>query len=142
MPRIRPIVDLRSRQQGAAEEGSLDLTLQSTVAGGRSVWPALQIRVSNPPRRDFALRIVWGRERSALRDPLNRPRRYAELRGDLMKSWPPRSRQSVTDSLFRIGCHSGAPEGLAALGAARLGPGDASSHPLYDHRQPTSYQLD
>ena len=42
------------------------------------------------------------RERSALRDPLNRTGCHAELSGDLMKSWPPRSRQSVTDSLFRL----------------------------------------
>ena len=45
MPRIRPIVDLRRRQQGVAEEGSLDLRLQSTTAGGRRVGPALQIRM-------------------------------------------------------------------------------------------------
>ena len=77
--------------------------------------------------------MFWGRERSALRDPLNRPRRYAELRGDLMKSRPPRSRQGVADSLFRLGRHSGAAEGFAALGAARLGPGNTSAHPLDDH---------
>ena len=40
-----------------------------------------------------------------------------------MKSRPPRSRQSVTDSLFGLGGQSGTPEGFAALGAARLGPG-------------------
>jgi hypothetical protein len=49
---------------------------------------------------------------SRLRDPLHRPRRYAELRGDLMKSRPPRSRQSLTDSLFHLGGCAGAAEGL------------------------------
>jgi hypothetical protein len=40
----------------------------------------------------------------------------------------------VTDSLFDLGWHSGAPESIAALGAARLGPGYASAHPLDNHR--------
>jgi hypothetical protein len=50
--------------------------------------------------------LLLGRERSALRDPLNRPRRDAELRSDLMKSRPSRSRQSLTDSPFCLGRHS------------------------------------
>jgi hypothetical protein len=50
-----------------------------------------------------------------------------------MKSRPPRSRQSATDSLFGLGWHSGAPESFAALGAARLGSDDASTHPLDNH---------
>jgi hypothetical protein len=58
--------------------------------------------------------------------------RHAELGGDLMKSWPSRSRQSVTDLLFGLGWHSGAAEGCAALRAARFGPGNASAHPLDD----------
>jgi hypothetical protein len=37
-----------------------------------------------------------------------------------MKSWLARSRQSVANSLFRLGWQSGAAEGLAAFGAARL----------------------
>jgi hypothetical protein len=71
--------------------------------------------------------------RLSVRDPLNRSRRHAKPRGDLMKSWPPRSRQSVTDSLFHLGASAGAAEGFAALGAARLGPGNAGAHPLDNH---------
>jgi hypothetical protein len=50
-----------------------------------------------------------------------------------VKAGTARSRQSVTDSLFRLGGHSGAPERFPALGAARLGPGNASAHPLDNH---------
>jgi hypothetical protein len=54
-------------------------------------------------------------------DPLHRAGRCPELSRDLVKAGTVRSRQSVTDSLFRLGCHSGPPEGFPALGAARLG---------------------
>jgi hypothetical protein len=76
----------------------------------------------------------WERERSALRDPLNRPRRYAKLSGDLVKAGPARSRQSVTDSMFHLGGCTRAAEGFAALSARRLGPGNPRAHPLDNHR--------
>jgi hypothetical protein len=50
-----------------------------------------------------------------------------------MKSRPPRGRQSLADSLFGLGWHSGAPEGFAAPGAAHFGPGNTSAHPLDNH---------
>ena len=59
-------------------------------------------------------------------NPLHRPSRHTELRGDLMKSRPPRGRQGRHGLLFCLGRHSGSPEGFPALGAARLGSGDAS----------------
>jgi hypothetical protein len=59
---------------------------------------------------------------------------HAELSGDLVKARPPRSRQSVTDSLFDLGASAGAPEGFAAPGAAHFGPGNTSAHPLDNHR--------
>ena len=37
-----------------------------------------------------------------------------------MKSRPPRSRQSLTDSLFGLGWHSGTAEGFAALTAREI----------------------
>ena len=80
--------------------------------------------VTGPTRRPF----------SPVRDPLNRASRDAELSGDLVEAGPPRSCQSVTDSLFGLGWHSGAPESFAALGAARLCPGNAGAHPLNDVR--------
>jgi hypothetical protein len=46
---------------------------------------------------------------------------------------PPRRRQSLTDSPFSQGGHSGAPERLPALGAACLGSGNPSAHTLHDH---------
>ena len=50
-----------------------------------------------------------------------------------MKSRPPRSRQSVMDSLFDLGGCAGAAKGFPALGAARLGPGDTRAHTLNGH---------
>jgi hypothetical protein len=50
-----------------------------------------------------------------------------------MEAGASRSRQSLTDSLFGLGWHAGSPESFAALGAARLGPGNASAHPLDNH---------
>jgi hypothetical protein len=58
------------------------------------------------------------------RDPLHRAGRYPELSRDLVKAGTARSRQSVTNLLFRLSWHSGTPEGFAALGAARFGPHD------------------
>ena len=61
------------------------------------------------------------------------PSGHAELRCDLVEAWPPRSRQSVTDSLFHLGDCARPPEGFPALGAARLGPSNASAHALDNH---------
>jgi hypothetical protein len=55
------------------------------------------------------------------RDPLHCASCHAELSGDLVETWPPRSRQSFTDSRFQFHRCARAPEGFAALGAARLG---------------------
>jgi hypothetical protein len=70
---------------------------------------------------------------SPVRDPLNRASSHAKLSGDLMETGASRSRQSVTDSLFDLGGRAGAAKGFAALGAARLGPGNASTHAFHDH---------
>jgi len=72
------------------------------------------------------------------RDPLHSPSGHAELRCDLVEAWPPRSRQSVTDSLFHLGDCARPPEGFPALGAARLGPSNASAHALDNH---TAFEL-
>jgi hypothetical protein len=54
------------------------------------------------------------------RDPLHRAGRYPELSRDLVKAGSAKSRQSLTDSLFCLSRHSGAPEGFAALRLAFL----------------------
>jgi hypothetical protein len=64
---------------------------------------------------------------------VHRAGRYPELSRDLVKAGTARSRQSITDSLFHLGGHSGTAEGFAALGARRLGSGNASAHALDNH---------
>ena len=50
-----------------------------------------------------------------------------------MEAGASRSRQRLTDSLFHLGTSAGPAEGFSAFGAARLGPGNASTHPLDNH---------
>jgi hypothetical protein len=65
-----------------------------------------------PTRKDDPLGFEHCLFRLSVRDPLNRASRDAEPSGDLMKAWPSRSRQSVTDSLFHLGGCTRAPEGF------------------------------
>jgi hypothetical protein len=50
MPRIRPIVDLRRRQQGATEEGSGDLTLHATKRNVARISPGWCLLYRGPHR--------------------------------------------------------------------------------------------
>jgi hypothetical protein len=66
---------------------------------------------------------------SAMRYPLHRARADAELLGDLVQTWAPRSSQSVTDAPFQLGVN----EGPTAMLAPGLGSGNARLDPLLDH---------
>ena len=115
------------------------LMVMSTRSGGSSVFSNRQLVTTGKSLTLFCSSICappFGHKSQLAAprgDPLHGPRSHPELRCDLVEAWPPRSRQSLTDSLFQVHGCARASEGFPALGAARLGPGKASPHPLDNH---------